>query len=543
MGPKIEFVKEQFQSMFDAVKETYGQVLIKAGVVAYRDFDQGENHTDVLDFTGNPAKLRDFLSSVKAVGGGDVAEDVFTGLEKAATLSWMKSCTNLICHVADAPCHGSAFHDLSARCDDRMSGDPKNRDIKKLLSTLFHTCRVTKYFFSHLNNSTVKMVKEFRKAAPEADWLKDDHVQNNQVLKEFICNSIISTVTVSLSTSGCARSDAKRPVSKNYPIDPKEPDWSSLSVLYGTNCEHEMLVLSALHGALADHRPLPIGKDFRMQLKIAPRPFSNEGVSRYPFYATWLDAPSGRDKSGQLVKQERKMVLKEFKYDQGYVAWVGKIDFTDVSAYLLQGEVQTVASVLAREFNQDIRGLRWPSAKEIRFPKVWVVSVRHPSGVKYYNMEQLLQAPGGATLDFVRFTNNNGAIGKEGLAHPYSDSVLAFSHYTYEKSNRCLMVTDLQGCWCQSPAGKKQFTLSDPMIHSDKYLLRSPGNFGKKGAAAFFKTHKCNDVCRALGLNPASNYVAPSDGGQGPGPSGASSSRLSSVISDKSCVTEFGSHM
>jgi hypothetical protein len=31
MGPKIEFVKEQFQSMFDAVKETYGQVLIKAG--------------------------------------------------------------------------------------------------------------------------------------------------------------------------------------------------------------------------------------------------------------------------------------------------------------------------------------------------------------------------------------------------------------------------------------------------------------------------------------------------------------------------------
>jgi hypothetical protein len=70
--------------------------------------------------------------------------------------------------------------------------------------------------------------------------------------------------------------------------------------------------------------------------QIAPRPFSNEGVSRYPFYATWLDAPSGRDKSGQLVKQERKMVLKEFKYDQGYVAWVGKIDFTDVSAYLLQ---------------------------------------------------------------------------------------------------------------------------------------------------------------------------------------------------------------
>ena len=42
--------------------------------------------------------------------GRDRPEDIFTGLEKASTLSWPEG-TNLLFHVADAPCHGVEFHD------------------------------------------------------------------------------------------------------------------------------------------------------------------------------------------------------------------------------------------------------------------------------------------------------------------------------------------------------------------------------------------------------------------------------------------------
>ena len=39
-----------------------------------------------------------------------------------------------------------------------------------------------------------------------------------------------------------------------------------------------------------------------------------------------------------------------------------------------------------------------------------------------------------------------------------------------------------------------------PGCSSDEYLLQSPGNFGRKGIEAFFGTHQCNGICRALKL-------------------------------------------
>jgi hypothetical protein len=65
----------------------------------------------------------------------------------------------------------------------------------------------------------------------------------------------------------------------------------------------------------------------------------------------------------------------------------------------------------------------------------------------------------------------------------------------------------LQGAWCTSPGKvESQFTLSDPMIHSDAYFLEAPGNFGKKGFEAFFSTHKCNHICHGLGLPSPEAY-------------------------------------
>ena len=80
----------------------------------------------------------------------------------------------------------------------------------------------------------------------------------------------------------------------------------------------------------------------------------------------------------------------------------------------------------------------------------------------------------------------------------------AFSHFTYMWSKREKIVCDLQGVLDTS---KKPpvFEFTDPVMH---YFSKSGRNYvfgrtdqGQKGIDNFFKTHKCNNVCKALGFS------------------------------------------
>ncbi len=84
----------------------------------------------------------------------------------------------------------------------------------------------------------------------------------------------------------------------------------------------------------------------------------------------------------------------------------------------------------------------------------------------------------------------------------------AFSHFTYENSKKHFMVVDLQGVLKENQDGTSVYHLTDPVIHkrrrkkSQKFRNWSFGRTdrGEKGMKAFFHTHKCNDLCRLLGL-------------------------------------------
>ena len=68
----------------------------------------------------------------------------------------------------------------------------------------------------------------------------------------------------------------------------------------------------------------------------------------------------------------------------------------------------------------------------------------------------------------------------------------AFSHFTYEKSGRTLLVCDIQGVgdlW------------TDPQIHSIKEDAYGKGNLGQQGIDKFLESHKCNEICRWLKLD------------------------------------------
>lgn len=86
----------------------------------------------------------------------------------------------------------------------------------------------------------------------------------------------------------------------------------------------------------------------------------------------------------------------------------------------------------------------------------------------------------------------------------------AFSHFTYEKSKKMLMVVDLQGVLVEHSDGTKEYVLTDPAIHKRRKHKHSNNilegwtfgrtDRGESGMNNFFRTHHCNDACRILGL-------------------------------------------
>lgn len=62
-----------------------------------------------LPFTADLAAFKTIVGSIAATGGGDAAEDVFSGLQAVAQLDWQAG-SRVLVHVADCPCHGFAYH-------------------------------------------------------------------------------------------------------------------------------------------------------------------------------------------------------------------------------------------------------------------------------------------------------------------------------------------------------------------------------------------------------------------------------------------------
>jgi len=104
--------------------------------------------------SGGRAAFEAFVAGLRACGGGDTVENVFSGLEAAAGLQW-QSVNRIMVHIADAPCHGREFHNLGAMgCDAWGHGDKLGRDVSGILTKLRFDAQVDTYLFCHLTTST-----------------------------------------------------------------------------------------------------------------------------------------------------------------------------------------------------------------------------------------------------------------------------------------------------------------------------------------------------------------------------------------------------
>ncbi|KAJ6556996.1 kinase-like domain-containing protein [Mycena vulgaris] len=131
----------------------------------------------------------------------------------------------------------------------------------------------------------------------------------------------------------------------------------------------------------------------------------------------------------------------------------------------------------------------------------------------------LVETKRSTTVEHFTFTLNHHTHRQDLCAQ----TIHAFAHFVYGNSNKNVVLADIQG----TPAhlnGQDVMVLFDPMTHTpagDSGI----GDFGAKGIQSFIHDHKCNDVCRSLGLDESVILEAepvsvekPTDGSESPNP-------------------------
>ena len=99
----IDMIKNTVTSMASGILEIYPQCKLRVAFAPYRDYenidqDDSEACDFTTDFVGPNSAFAKALSRVHTSGGGDHAEDVFTGIGRVASLSW-SSTNRLLFHI------------------------------------------------------------------------------------------------------------------------------------------------------------------------------------------------------------------------------------------------------------------------------------------------------------------------------------------------------------------------------------------------------------------------------------------------------------
>ena len=96
---------------------------------------------------------------------------------------------------------------------------------------------------------------------------------------------------------------------------------------------------------------------------------------------------------------------------------------------------------------------------------------------------------------FVKHINNNGHICGD-TSSPVCNKAECLAHYSFERSNKEIMVVDIQGC---------DYFLFDPEIasreiKSNEEFLFCTGNLSSAAINNFTQSHKCSWYCELLNL-------------------------------------------
>lgn len=219
---------------------------------------------------------------------------------------------------------------------------------------------------------------------------------------------------------------------------------------------------------------------------IAPQPF-DRGSMRLAYY--------------MRSAEDTLYVLKPYNDEMRRHIEHG-LKITEEQAIRNDVKVLLVAEYFAGLFNGDLADLIKTSGQSANFNH-WHVKFVTPFifviDGKLYFAEKFVR--GG----FVKWNNNSGHVvtTKNALANNSARLSKCFSHYTWHKSSKKLIIVDIQGWDVQTG-----MLFTDPQIHSIAKtssivsgVRYSLGDLGKAGMIRFFHTHDCDaGTCNFMNL-------------------------------------------
>lgn len=176
---------------------------------------------------------------------------------------------------------------------------------------------------------------------------------------------------------------------------------------------------------------------------------------------------------------EKKIADSVFKDDQGvttreFLTWHRRLKLFKVDV-----EMQGFCQTYAKEFNK----LRPP--KLVEFLEAFIIVCYQRPDNTIYACEPMIAG------EYVKHSNNSGMV------QDTRNTPQAFSHFTHWFSKGQHVIVDIQG------VGD---TYTDPQVHSVEGRF-GMGNLGQDGIDSFFKTHRCNLICKGLGFMPETTTV------------------------------------
>lgn len=444
----IDSVKKGNSELSRQMYANYENCDLRIAFVRYTDFDVSKsNRITYIDFTRSESSFQSFVGAIQASGGGDAAEDIMGALSVTfSKLSWRDHGTKVLLHIADAPCHGSRFHNDNVG-DDLPNGDPEGITHFDMMNQVIRHEVI--YWFGWINRSyTDKMIDEFNDALMR---LSD----NQLMIQQFdasdlvkLTDRIFASVAKSISASANARS-GKRTRIREYKLDPTRPNFGSMKESSATGFEP---TLSKIHEKETKDLFQKAARDSKV--KVAAQPFA-DGTEHIAFHAT-IDG-----KPAVLKQMKREACLKDLK--EHY--------YTVVE---MQMEAQNCANAFNRAKPSDVQ--------ELRFASVHMLEVDG----QYFIAEDFIDGR------YQKFNTNSGWVARD----PQYDTLQAFSHFTWVHSRKKMVICDLQGVQKGT-----EFLLTDPAFHHKTLICKYGGtNLAGPGIQKFFRTHTCNRICVTMKL-------------------------------------------
>mmetsp|Transcript_2430 Transcript_2430/g.5202 ORF Transcript_2430/g.5202 Transcript_2430/m.5202 type:complete len:1015 (-) Transcript_2430:195-3239(-) len=433
MGSHIRAVRSQIQLIVHELAARLPSMQLQLSFVGYRDHCDGEPHVFSLPFSNSVDGFKEYVASVTARGGGgDGPEDVHGALKLASELDWTAggAATRVLIHIADYPAHGRTYND----CPDDFypAGDPSGLCLEDIIGKLRGLS--VQYIFGHITPHTQKMVRVLNESFP--NYIESKEMGDVSVVSEVVTASLRSSVASTVST--LLGSESAETV--DITMSDEVPDWAGVpsDTVRVQTCKLVEDVSALQPGSEVYLTRLISTSAESIEVQLAPYPFA-QGETRVARHAMM-------NSTAAVAKHFKAAVEEEDDDDSGEMLLESLFTLSEVSA---------VACFLAEKFSES-----QPDGERIRFLPS---SVAAGHNIVAFNVEDALPAD-----DFQRFSNNIGWWEAEA-----PKPLLLFTKFTYEVTNRHMMVVDLQGVKVESG-----WVLTDPCILCEDTSRFGDGNLG-----------------------------------------------------------------